>query len=309
MAMSTLEPDCVSKPAIHVGCRAITTLDSVQGATLPIWLLYPTRQAPAHQRFGPYELTLAMDAEPEGQALPLVLISHGTGGTPWAYRELAIFLAQAGFVLALIEHPGNNRNDNSLAFTRANLENRPRHVSLAIDAAVADSLVGPRIAQQRTGLIGHSLGGYTALAVAGGRPSSLPQDTPGGQALPLAVARDRRVRALVLLAPATPWYMAEGSLREVDLPILMRTGELDDVTPAVHAQIVAQGLRDASLLDHRVVPGAGHFAFLSPFPASLSRPGFAPAQDPIGFDRAAFHRTLYPELAAFLRAQLGALTA
>ena len=49
-------------------------------------------------------------------------------------RPIALHLARAGFVVALPEHPGNNRSDNSLANTAVNLANRPRHVRLVLDA-------------------------------------------------------------------------------------------------------------------------------------------------------------------------------
>jgi hypothetical protein len=53
-----------------------------------------------------------------------------------------------------------------------------------------------------------------------------------------------------------------------------------------------------------VVEGAGHYAFLSPFPAAMQTPAFVPAQDPPGFDREQFHRMMAPEIAEFLRARL-----
>ncbi len=60
-------------------------------------------------------------------------------------------------------------------------------------------------------------------------------------------------------------------------------------------------MRDAGRIDHAVVPGAGHFAFLSPFPPAMTRPEFPPSQDPEGFDRAAYQPRLCAEIVAFLR--------
>ena len=54
--------------------------------------------------------------------------------------------------------------------------------------------------------------------------------------------------ALVLLAPATPWFFPEGSLAGVDVPILMRTGEKDTLAEPIHGQIVERGLRDPTKL-------------------------------------------------------------
>ncbi|ATB30911.1 alpha/beta hydrolase family protein [Melittangium boletus] len=287
-----------------VGCRALDVADEVQGARIPVWVLYPTR-APEHlEHFGPYPLAVAPDAPVEGERLPLVVISHGTGGSPWTYRGMAAHLARAGFVVALLEHPGNSRSDNRLAGTAANLENRPRHVRLVLDAVAANEHLGKWLSPEGVGVIGHSLGGYTALAVAGGRPSSFPNEEPHGQARALPVVRDPRVRALVLLAPASPWFMAEGALADVDLPILMRTAERDEHTPAFHAELISRGVPHPQRIDHRVVPNAGHFSFQSPFPPSMTKPGFPPSQDPEGFDRLAFQPVLHAEILTFLRDSL-----
>jgi predicted dienelactone hydrolase len=287
-------------PALTVGCRTVEVTDPVQGARVPLWVLHPARAPERLAQFGPYPLEVASDAPVEGEGLPLVVVSHGNNGTPWVHRGLAAHLARAGFVVALPEHPGNSRMDGSLAGTAANLANRPRHLRLVLDALFADGALGPRLSAGGVGVIGHSIGGYTALALAGGRPTSFPNESADGQARPVPVVPDPRVRALVLLAPATPWFMGEGALDEVDVPILMRTGELDFAAPAFHAEIVLGGVRDRGRIDHRVILGAGHFSFQSPFPPAMIRPDFPPAHDPAGFDRAAYQAVLAAEVLVFL---------
>jgi predicted dienelactone hydrolase len=289
--------------AVNVGCRDVELIDPVQNARIVLRLLYPTEAAAQSERFGQYTLDVAMNAPLAASSLPLslVVISHGTGGSPLVYRELAAYLVRAGFVVALPEHPGNKRYDDGLARTAANLENRPRHIRLTIDAAFADDALGAQLARDGVAVIGHSMGGYTALAIAGGRPTSFPKECADARAHPVAVVPDPRVRRLVLLAPATVWFQAPGALADVDLPILMRTAEHDAHTPAVHAEIVLRGVRDAAKVDHAVVPNAGHFSFLTPFPPSLTSPGFAPSQDPAGFDRAAFQVVLQQEVLRFLQ--------
>lgn len=284
------------------GCRVLTVRDEVQGASLIVQLLYPTRAAEQLVPFGPFQLSLALDAPLEGRERALIVISHGTGGTPWTHRGLGAHLARAGFAVALLQHPGNCRGDDGLAFTAQNLENRPRHVHLAIDAALADE----RISRHGVGLIGHSLGAYTALAVAGGKPTAFPRETSDGQPHALHVARDPRVRALVLLAPATAWFKDEGALAEVEVPILMLTGELDSIAGPFHAQIVERGLGDASRLEQRVIARAGHYSFFSAYPPALKDPGLPPSQDPEGFDREAFLPGMYADIEEFLRRSLEA---
>ena len=280
--------------------RVISPNDDVQGVPVPTSLLYPTDATPHSVKVGAYSLDVAPDAPVAGGDLPLVVFSHGTGSSPWLVRDLACTLARAGFVVALPEHPGNNRSDDHLANTLPNLVNRPRHLRVVLDAAFADEVVGPRLSRGGVAVMGHSLGGYTALALAGGRPSAFAHLSPDGLPRPFAVERDTRVRALVLLAPATAWFLADGALAEVDVPIFLRTGELDELAPPFHGDVVARGIVDSRKLDHVVVPGAGHFAFVSPFPPEMTRPDFVPSHDPPGFDRAAYQPRLHAEILAFL---------
>ena len=242
-----------------VGYHLREAADPAQGVTIPIHVLYPGEGTPREERFGPYAIEVARDVP--FIAGPTVLVSHGTGGTPWLYRDLALALARAGFVVGLLEHPGNRRGDDALAHSVANLENRPRHIRLAIDA-----LGAPRVA-----VIGHSIGGYTALAVAGGKPVSMPNQSDDGQARRIPVVHDPRVCAVVLLAPAVPWFLIDGSLAEVDVPILLRVGEQDPHAPAWITDNLRRNVRDPSRVDFQSVPGAGHFAFASPFPRSVPR--------------------------------------
>jgi hypothetical protein len=85
---------------------------------------------------------------------------------------------------------------------------------------------------------------------------------------------------------------------------MARTAERDEQTPPFHAEIILRGVADPRRVSHRCIAGASHYAFLTPFPPAMRRPGFVPAQDPEGFDRAALHRTLDDEIATFLRENL-----
>jgi predicted dienelactone hydrolase len=284
---------------LSVGCRSLEFTDSAQHAQIPLWVLYPTRDAVRPESFGPYSLPVAMDAQVEGTTLPVVVISHGNTGSPWAHRDLAARLAAAGFVVLLPEHIGNSRSDSSLTNTVANLINRPRHLHLALDAAWNDPHLGPRLAPGAA-VIGHSIGAYTALAAAGGLSTGFPAESPDGQAVPIPAVADSRIQALVLLAPAAGWFREPGSLAKVDLPILLFTGDRDVVTPAFHADIVVKSVPDSQKVKHRIVPNAGHFSFQSPFPPAMTKPEFPPSQDPAGFDRVSFQATLAAQILEFL---------
>lgn len=290
--------------ATVVGGRRLDVPDVIQGVDVPTWLLYPADDASIAREtthtFGAYELSFAEDAPIDGAPgpLPLVVISHGRSSTPWVFRGLALALARAGFAVALPEHLGNSRTDNSLDGTVTNLENRPRHIRLVIDAL-------PMVERRRVAVLGHSIGAYTALAAAGGKPMSGPFDQPAQPPRAIAVTPDPRIGALVLLAPATPWFREPGSLADVRASILMLAGERDELAPPTfHAQNVVRELAEGGRLDYRVIPGAGHFSFQSPFPPAMVRPDFPPSQDPPGFDRAAFAPELAAAITGFLRRAL-----
>ncbi|MCA9879709.1 MAG: hypothetical protein KC442_18075 [Thermomicrobiales bacterium] len=285
------------------GWRQITAPGDA-GETIPVTVCYPTQGVEVPQPIGPYTIAAAWEAPPRPGPHPLVMLSHGSGSSPLVNRDLALAMARSGFVVGMPLHPGDNHQDRSAQGTTLTLQRRPRHVQVALTALLADPQLAPVTRGERIGLIGHSLGAYTALALAGGEPRTLPESWPNGASEPIPAAHDARVAALVLLAPAAIWFHAPGSLDAVNVPVLMLAGERDVVTPAHHAALVAQRLPAATPLHSRIIPGAGHFAFLSVFPPAMQQPDFAPAQDPPRFNRSAFQTELAAEVAAFLHDRL-----
>jgi predicted dienelactone hydrolase len=280
-----------------VGSRNLRVIDAPRGLSFTVWVMYPTRVPSAPVTFGLYSIDVAPDAPVDAGCFPLVVISHGSGGSHLAYRTIGAHLAKSGYVVAMPEHPGNNRNNNELSGTLENLTNRPRHVRLTIDAVSSDAHFKGRVQPDNVALIGHSIGAYTALAVAGGTPWS-----EAGQKV--EVVPDRRVKALVLMAPATAWYLRDGSLSHVEAPILMLAAEHDPFTPRWHAELVLARVPDRARVTYRVVENAGHFSFLSPFPPTMKSAGFLPSMDPEGFDREKFLEKLNVELLDFLNGAL-----
>ena len=147
------------------------------------------------------------------------------------------------------------------------------------------------------------MGGYTALALAGGVPHTQHQQP----ALPpqvVPVPYDARIGAMVLLAPATVWFAPPGNLDQVTAPTLLVSGELDTQIEPWQMEALASLFAPGILTAHQQIPNAGHYSFLSPFPEHMALPGFPPAQDPSGFDRVAFLAQLNHNICDFLSHQL-----
>lgn len=291
-------------PVEAIGHRMVRLADPVLQLTFPLVVLYPAQPVGAAVPVGPFGVLARPEAPPLAGEWPLVLLSHGSGGGPWLYRTLAVHLAHHGFVVGLPEHPFNNRTDNSWFGKADNLAARPRHLGLALDYFFGPSPFASFLKPAAVGLIGHSMGGYSVLALAGGEPTAFPVESPSGQPQPVAVVPDDRVRALVLLAPATVWFKAPGALRNVRVPIQLWQGGQDTITPAYHVQLVLNGVADKTSVEYRLTEEAGHYSFLSPFPAALINAAFLPSQDIPGFDRPQFHETMNTEITAFLRKEL-----
>jgi predicted dienelactone hydrolase len=279
----------------YVGCKEIQIKDESKDIIFNVLVQYPTNEASAPITFGPYTMDVCINAKLSEGEFPLVMISHGNGGSHLLYRTISTHLAQNGFIVAMVEHYGNNRNNNQLENTEENLILRPKHISLTIDKLLADSFWGKHIIDDKIAVIGHSMGGYTALALAGGFPRTR-------EGKKIETTHDQRIKAIILLAPGAGWFM--NGLDNVTIPILMLTAEHDPITPAWNAETVLKSISDESMVTFRQIANAGHFSFLSPFPELMRNPKFLPSVDPEGFDRENFHVQLPKEIFDYLNKKL-----
>lgn len=279
----------------YVGSKEIQIRDESKDINFNVLVQYPTNEPSMPTAFGSYTMDVCINAKLLEGEFPLVIISHGNGGSHILYRTISTHLAKNGYIVAMVEHYGNNRNNNEFENTEENLILRPKHISLTIDKLLSDSFFSNHIIKDKIAVIGHSMGGYTALALAGGIPR-----TREGKII--KTTPDQRVKAVVLLAPGAGWFL--NGLDNVTIPILMLTAEHDPITPAWNAETVLKSIPDKSLVTFRQIENAGHFSFLSPFPESMKSAKFLPSTDPEGFDREEFHAQLPKEILAYLDEKL-----
>ncbi|REF26692.1 putative dienelactone hydrolase [Xenorhabdus cabanillasii] len=281
---------------LNIGCINGKVYDDKQGKFIPIHFFYPTREIGKSEKFGPYDISVAMNASIYGNKIPLIVLSHGSGGSSLTYRELMCSLVKSGYAVLALEHPGNCYFDDSLAATLANLENRPRHIKLVIDHIVNNELVSNHLLKNKITLIGHSMGGYTALAISGGIPVAIPDKTSSQSIEEITVPYDNRISSLILLAPACGWFNYKDSLNRVNVPILLLTAEKDHLSDILCTSVI----ENHTNVVHKTVTNAGHHSFQSPFPSHMKSINFPPSQDPAGFDREKYQAILSAEIKSFL---------
>jgi len=313
--------------AAQVGWRQIQVPGGPrEPATTVVALYYPTAAATRPVAMGPFTVTAAMQAAPDAAVKGLIVLSHGTGGSELGHSSLAQALAGSGYLVAALRHPGDNWQDTSLRDgpgADRYFAQRPAQVSQVIDFLLQDPLWKDRIATDslgpRVGAVGHSAGGYTVLALAGGQPDIArlathcsteraadpifcamartvpPATTTATAAMPPSPA-DLRVRAVVALAPLGAPFSA-GSLAGITVPALLVEAEQDRfLVPRFHVGWIARNMPQAQRMR---VPLAWHFAFMDTPGMPLPSPDGDIGTDAPGFDRAAFLAQLGPALPAF----------
>jgi predicted dienelactone hydrolase len=297
------------------GLRTIDIAADADGPALTGAVWYPCSQPPGLAEIGKYTLPGVKDCPPAGAKLPLIVVSHGRKGVFVGHVDTAEVLADAGFIVAAINHPGDNASDLSRTDDLSVYVERPNDIKRLIDFMVASSALAANIDREHIGLFGFSRGGYTGLVAIGADPDWDSVTTLCRQstahtcqqifrkeypAQPLT--HDARIKAAVIADPLTPMFTA-GSFAAVKIPVQLWASEFGGDGVAPHsAEIVDRSL--ASTHEYHLVQNAGHFAFLAPCPPALAARAPEICADAAGFDRVAFHRQFDAAVLAFFQAQL-----
>jgi predicted dienelactone hydrolase len=288
------------------------------GHSFPIGIWYPTEASPRPTTLlGPLLLDVAADGPISGRGLPLVVISHGNGGGLASHADLAMALADAGYVVAAPMHSGDNYADQSAVGSVSWLSGRNQQFRATVDYMLEGWPGRDRIDPRRVGAFGFSAGGFTVLTIVGAQPDlgniakhcaesrefacdllrhfNSPLLTSDAPDRGDAFVPDARIRAAVVAAPGLGFTMGPSSFGSVKVPIQLWSAEQDANVPyATNAKPVREAL--GPRVEYHPVPGAGHFSFLAPC-GLLRPPGIC--ADPDDFDRKAFHASMNASVVAF----------
>ncbi|HEY6259841.1 MAG TPA: hypothetical protein VIY51_29035 [Xanthobacteraceae bacterium] len=234
----------------------------------------------------------AIDAD--GRRRPVILLSHGFGGTAGVMGWFGIAMAEAGYIVISVDHPGNNGVDQMTAPGAILWWERAEDLKHALEAVSHDQILGPHLDLARVGAAGFSAGGFTALVLGGARADrehflrfcrEHPDDgvcrpqrefavtetdvehalqDPQVAALEATAHDDHSVgsvKAVFAMAPALVQGIDPESLKAMARPVTIVAGDADTVAPpATNAQVAARLVPDARLA---MLPNTGHYAFLS----------------------------------------------
>jgi predicted dienelactone hydrolase len=304
----------VAIAAQAAGLRTVEVPADADGPALRVQVWSPCAMPPEETRLGPLLLPAVRGCPVLGDQLPLIVISHGHGGGYLSHHDTAEALADAGFVVAALNHPGDNFADMSRADDIATMFERPTDIRRLIDFMLGAFPDAARIDPRRIGLFGFSRGGYTGLVIAGARPDFHDARVPCPEPAPICgqirrneiptgpLTRDPRVKAAVIVDPLS-FFPTTDSLRAVTIPVQLWGSQFggDGVLPDSVAAL-ARTLPDPP--EFHLVANAGHFSFLAPCPPAWAKAQPEICADPAGFDRAAFHRDFDAQILAFFRAHV-----
>ncbi|HEY1928542.1 MAG TPA: hypothetical protein VGG92_13830 [Caulobacteraceae bacterium] len=270
-------------------------------ASLRITLWYPATARETQAIVGPVGSPIfilgavARDAPfADIEKRPVVLLSHGLGGSARQLTWLGSALARRGYVAIAVDHPGENSIDGISDVGAYTPWARAGDLSAALDAVLSRPDLASHADSARVGVAGFALGAYAALLEAGARSrfANLTAFCAGPRrdamcdkqleypfddrerrevlarpalrelvARENATMRDRRIRALFLIGPAFMQALAAPSLKRLDLPVGIVFGDADPIAPvATNGAVAARLIPGATT---QVLRGVGHYEFIS----------------------------------------------
>lgn len=307
---------CLGSPARAAG---IQLLDFDPGLAGAIW--YPCAGEPKDVPLGrlaalPGDTLMGVkDCPITGVKLPLVIFSHGRGGSFDQNHDTEEALADAGFVVAAINHPGDTFTDSSQRNKMSVWASRPVDMVRLLDFMLRGWKDKAVIDPARIGFFGFSLGGYTGLVLVGAhadfrRLALFCKETEKGENcerarsgdVPPSPQPDPRIRAAVLADAAMTFAFTPEGLSGIKIPLQIWRSEFGGYGVGATSTALTASQLPGSPEIHAIP--AGHYAFLAPCSQLIATALPLVCNDPAGFDRTAFHRDFDASIVGFFREHL-----
>jgi predicted dienelactone hydrolase len=226
-------------------------------------------------------ISVAEDAPQSEGRHPLIVLSHGSGGNAINIGWIAAHLADQGYIVVATNHPHTTSRDSIPAET-VKVWERPADMTTILDHFEQTGIDGLIPDMGRVASMGFSLGGFTALSLAGGivNQQSYIQhclDHPdlhdcqwfadAGVDLTKIDTdrfeqsnRDPRIKTAIAIDPALSQAYVEASLLNMQMPVqIINLGDPETVPSTINAQKIAKILPN---VEYTSVSEATHFSFL-----------------------------------------------
>ncbi|TPG60794.1 alpha/beta fold hydrolase [Ewingella americana] len=327
---------CCIQVQASPGFRQITLSDP-KSETLNLTVWYPTSSEGKTVNIGSNPAFVGVTVNPDAPPLPgvhpLLVISHGYNGNWRNLSWIAAAMAAEGYIVAAPDHPGTTTFDQN-PIDAKKLWRRPHDISRVIDFVIDSPALFGATDKGRIAALGHSLGGWTVMSLAGARfkPSLFIHDCQNhpkrgdcrlteklgvNETLSLekisANNRDARIRAVVSLDLGLAPGFTPKSLNAINIPVLILAAQADRLAelPAGQESGYLAAEMNPNRRQYEIVEGATHFSFMQ-----LCKPGAenilneeSPGDDVVCQDglhakRSNIHQTLVRKISAFLNSTL-----
>ena len=289
LVSSTLVAQQSALASDNVGVRQIAASSKERGINLAVTVWYPADSGGKPITLGEsvfFVGTSVMQNAPISDGkFPLILLSHGAGlaGNAQALSWIAIPLAKHGFVVAAPTHPGNTGANRSAAETMK-LWLRPADITETLNAMDKDSFFKEHFEHDKVGTLGLSMGGNTALAIAGARmdakrvagycdtdalnPSLCGWVRQSGvdlHAMDLSSAsrdsEDTRIRFVMAVDPAPVDVFEFKSFSKISIPVeLVNLGQPGKIPLTAQAAKIAKAIPNAT---YSTIEDASHYSMFA----------------------------------------------
>ncbi len=156
----------------QAGLRPLSVVDGRRDRVLEGLIWYPAEAAEPTSLDFRSEVWVGSEVAREAIGakgpFPIVVLSHGMFGNARNQAWFAASMARRGYIVAAIDHPGTSTWSRDADQRRA-LWERSRDITRLIDFALSPGAIPVQVDPDRIFMAGHSLGGFTALTLAGAR--------------------------------------------------------------------------------------------------------------------------------------------
>ncbi|MES2856868.1 MAG: hypothetical protein V4692_13445 [Bdellovibrionota bacterium] len=293
LLLSIIGSAALAAAKFNVGQRDYVFEDTARGRKIFTHVWYPVSTKIKTEKLkkpGPFvAVESAMDATPDRSKskFPVVLISHGSGGTAEKLFWIVKPLVENGYVAIGVDHPGNMTGDNSGQGT-IRAWDRPPDLTFALDRVDQSKEFKGLLDLTKLSAVGHSAGGTTVLLLSGARLSAKNLSNPipkcGGnkdpyvekfckemkaidyRSYPKEIVEkdysDKRIKAVVSLDPGLFASFEPSSFKKLSAkPLVIAAEKLHEPQDEIQSKDFAKHL---SKDEFEILPGSYHMTFLQP---------------------------------------------